>query len=73
MEFDDVINSWIGLDPDDISGYLMDHLDSEMRSDGVTSKYVGDEEIQTMIKEDPQKVYDILINIRNALRAEDEG
>jgi len=66
--FEQVNDEWHGIDPDDVPGYLTDYLYGEFSfEDGGT---MSDQDIANVIREEPQKVYEILVNIKNAIKAD---
>lgn len=67
MKFEQVNDDWQGMDPDDVSGYLRDYLWGEFSIDD--GEFMTDEDIAKVMQEEPEKVYGVLVNIRNALKA----
>lgn len=71
MKFEQVNDEWQGMDPDDVPGYLTDYLCGEFSfEDG---DIMSDQDIANVIKEEPQKVYEVLVNIKNAIKADKGG
>lgn len=61
-------DTWAGMDPDDVAGYLMDYLNSELSDNG---EPLDDDELEDKLRHDEGGEWagDILFNIRNAVRA----
>lgn len=60
-------DTWKGLDPDDVAGYLLDYLNSKLSIDG---EPMSDEVLwDTLRNDDGDWAGEILENIRNAIRA----
>lgn len=60
---------WSGGDPDDVSGYLMDYLNSKFSFEG---EPLSDKQLGIMVENRDPQLLEIITNIRNAIRAKNE-